>query len=363
MNLKYFGDLVNELGKQLKIDIKVADKKELIKSWINIGYKEFQMANRWSWRKDERYLQTVEIYNTGTVSATEDSTTITGSGTSFASGHEDWFLKIDGDTNWYRVAKVASTTSLVLELPYGDDTVTGRTYKLCIRFYLLPNIVDDIIGIWQYDYNTRVKYVPKEKLEVIHRGMIGATISYYNADTMERKSSSYTTGTVTGTRDGATLTGSGTSWLANVYPGDTITIANYEYQVSRVDNDTQLVLIQSLMTSPSSATYSAARKNQRKLEFNVYPDDKINLLYTFMRKPYNMLNEQDEPEIPEKYRYIILEAAKYYGYEYLADAVNITGINIPDLKQSISRNNYKDKVFSIIREEDIGDEPSEWTWS
>ena len=71
--------------------------------------------------------------------------------------------------------------------------------------------------------------------------------------------SQYKTGTATVTNGSATVTGSGTLWLANVTAGDSFTVAGdgVMYYVASVDTDTQVTLSAPYAgTTASGAVYA-----------------------------------------------------------------------------------------------------------
>lgn len=74
-------------------------------------------------------------YTAGTVTATNNSTTITGSGTTWTNAMVGrWFVINDatapGQGYWYRIAAFSSTTSLTLETSFEGTTSTGVTYQI-----------------------------------------------------------------------------------------------------------------------------------------------------------------------------------------------------------------------------------------
>ena len=74
--------------------------------------------------------------------------------------------------------------------------------------------------------------------------------------------SQYSTGTASVTNGSATVTGSGTLWLANVSAGDSFTVAGdgVMYDVASVDSDTQITLSAPYAgTTASGAVYTIAR--------------------------------------------------------------------------------------------------------
>jgi hypothetical protein len=89
-------------------------------------------------------------YTTGTVSATLNSATITGSGTTFIDDMADRWIRLTpttsdptGDGQWYQIASKVSTTSLTLYNPYQGTTVTGAAFAIG-EMPLLPEDYQDL---------------------------------------------------------------------------------------------------------------------------------------------------------------------------------------------------------------------------
>jgi len=80
----------------------------------------------------------IDDYTTGTLSATNGSTTVTGSGTSWTSPMTGRFIRITpsntaastGDGFWYEIASVTNSTTIVLVKAYNGTTTTGAAYTL-----------------------------------------------------------------------------------------------------------------------------------------------------------------------------------------------------------------------------------------
>lgn len=76
-----------------------------------------------------------EDYSTGTVTMTNGSTTVTGSGTTFTKTMEGRFIVITSDADgygyWYRIGTYTSGTVLVLESAWEGDTAGTLSYKIC----------------------------------------------------------------------------------------------------------------------------------------------------------------------------------------------------------------------------------------
>ena len=82
----------------------------------------------------ERYLgmfdSSVANYLTGTVSMTNGSPTVTGSGTTFVAGDVGKTFRIIGENTFYRISAYTSATSITLSTNYAGATGSGKTFFL-----------------------------------------------------------------------------------------------------------------------------------------------------------------------------------------------------------------------------------------
>lgn len=96
-------------------------------------------------------FNTTAPYTTGTVSVTEGSTAITGSGTTWdASWKTERAFATDTDLVAYRLASANGTTGGVLDAAYVGATDSGETYKIMRDRYALAADFSDIEYAW-YD--------------------------------------------------------------------------------------------------------------------------------------------------------------------------------------------------------------------
>lgn len=71
-------------------------------------------------------------YSTGTITATNGDATVTGSGTSWATttnAEVGEYIQLPDD-KWYKIASIASNTSLEIEIAYQGATLAGETYVI-----------------------------------------------------------------------------------------------------------------------------------------------------------------------------------------------------------------------------------------
>jgi len=102
-------------------------------------------------------------YTTGTVSVTNGSATITGSGTTFTANMVGRYFKVtseSGDGFYYRIASFTSVTSITLENVYEGSSGSGLNYEI-VEMFNLPEemqILPCYFALYHY-------YMMKKELE------------------------------------------------------------------------------------------------------------------------------------------------------------------------------------------------------
>lgn len=319
-----FTTLITDIAQTLSLDITDATDLSNIKRWINLAYKEVQEAYDWQWRQKWGVFQTILIYETGTVTATLSSRTLTGDSTVWTSAMVGRYIRINGQTDVYRISAVASGTSLTLDMPYTDTTTAGLSYKIFNLFYSLnPDVSteDDVLLVKSGTVSRELLAIDnKEFSNMISNIEDKRRPRRYCVSGLNRLAYSYSTGTVSGTINTYTLTGSGTLWLDNVKPGDLITISTATYNVDSVESDTSLTLRQKLTAAVTApAAYTATRDNVLQISIDGSPDPIENIRYLYLCKTYDLVTDTDEFDVPDKYQGLIKYKALAYGYGALDD--------------------------------------------
>lgn len=300
-----FSDLVTRVADDANLNTTITTSSARLKREINrIGaeiWHEFPWSFRW---RNYRIVTDTEVI-AGTVTATNGSRTITGSGTAFSSSHADWFINFPGDAirNWYRVRAFTSGTQLELDIPYQGSTGSGKSYQLRRFDYVLPTEIHDLESIVVTSNNSLVK--------IVHP--IGADLSaptpFYKSTPLvaaiyssDSAATTYNTGTISGTINTTTLTGSGTSWLSAIYPGDEVTIGSNKYTVRQVNSDTQISLYNKQQATSSAGTaYTITRQFGRILRILWTSDQNYAIDIRGMRRYADLINDSDTNELLSRF--------------------------------------------------------------
>jgi len=130
-----------------------------IKSWINESYHAVSSLETWPWLVENGAIQTVEEITTGTISVTEDSTTITFSSAPTPSV-AGWRIKFGSSNDWYNISThTAAAVGAVLANNYLEATNGTQTYTLRKVYYALPSDFEKLISARQAITRTKLKPV------------------------------------------------------------------------------------------------------------------------------------------------------------------------------------------------------------
>lgn len=140
-SLSVYGRLIDEL---LVLMNERIDHQEA-KMCLNRRWQKILNAWTWSFAKADGVLSTKAPKTAGTVRVTQDSVSVTGAGTAFAT--TDIGEHIVLDTQPYRLLDVqvisATQQVLIIDAPYPGTTTAALTYQLYYKEYALdPDVVD-----------------------------------------------------------------------------------------------------------------------------------------------------------------------------------------------------------------------------
>jgi len=111
---------------------------DVLDGFINDRYTQILDELDWQRLDVRSVIQTVAVYETGTLTATNASTTITGSGTTWTTGMTGRRIRIGSDPAFYTFTYV-SATSGTLDRTYEGDTATGASYKIFQNTFTVPS--------------------------------------------------------------------------------------------------------------------------------------------------------------------------------------------------------------------------------
>lgn len=92
-----------------------------------------------SFLTDYAEINTIPVYNTGTVSVVQDSTTVTGTGTGWTSAMAGRIIKFSNDNEYYEIASIdVGAQAITLTSAYIGVSANNISYNIYKVYYELP---------------------------------------------------------------------------------------------------------------------------------------------------------------------------------------------------------------------------------
>ena len=135
-----FSDLYTGLQNQVRVQTGITATENQAKRWINIGLQDMHIGfgEKFAWAERHAILVTQDNYTTGTLTATNGSTGLTGASTAWNTANAFGVTNVQvggkfvivGGTEVYEVASIASDTSVTLTSRYTPATTASTaTYE------------------------------------------------------------------------------------------------------------------------------------------------------------------------------------------------------------------------------------------
>jgi len=147
--VKTFSDLYTDLQNRVRVQTGITATENQAKRYINIALQDMHVgySERFPWAERSGQLLTQPRYNTGTVTITKGSTTLTGASTLWDTANSFGVdnmrpggkVVISGRNEVYEVSSVTSDTVAVLTSRWVGDDVSATTYYYFEDEYTLPS--------------------------------------------------------------------------------------------------------------------------------------------------------------------------------------------------------------------------------
>jgi hypothetical protein len=111
----------------------------LAQEWINTAYSRALTRTNWAGLRAEAEFVIPSTYNTGTVTVTQNSAAVVGSGTTWTSSMIGRQFFTGGNGPFYTITDVPSSTSLTLDRTYAAETSAGSTYDIVLVYLPVPS--------------------------------------------------------------------------------------------------------------------------------------------------------------------------------------------------------------------------------
>lgn len=291
-----FQEVINEVIRQLGLDSETIETRVLdsIKLRINEVQDVIFFDQDWEWRKRTFYKTTKAPYETGTITITQNSRSVTGSGTTWIDSMKVGYLLINNKA--YKIESINSITTLKLAAPMDQESGSGLEYKVIFPDVPLNHEISSIVGdVMIHTSSVSLKHKNRLIQSVSSVGMPveGALDSRTSEDF-------YNEGSVSLTQGDTAVTGAGTAWTSEM-EGMTFRVNEFskEYTIKTVNSSTSLVLKESYDGDTGSGKgYKINPSGTQLLTLRNTPDDYYVLTIEALIKPVKLVNNTDISLIP-----------------------------------------------------------------
>jgi len=291
----------------------ITSQDDLIKDGIQMGLDRATMVDL-PYLMTEGVITTVAPYETGTVTVADGSKTVTGLLTVFTLAMVGRKIRIGGENAYYRIGAYVSGTELTLETAYRGDLTSGNTFTIYKDEYRLPANLDIYKVMRQLENKVSLVDIEASAFDISEPSPSTQGNPNYNI-LSGTKLDTYAIGTVSGSVNLSALTGVDTLWTTvdGLGKGSRLTIGSNVYTVKSVDSDTAITIYEKFIVTVASVTYILHLDNYILQLFPI-PDSAKNLPFRYQRIPEMLYNDQDIPDLPEKYHYILITAGLIWAW-------------------------------------------------
>ena len=293
-----------ELADRQKNKARTTEFDTLATRKFNLAH--FEVGKSWDWPSLETYGSVTAIpivETTGTFTVGSQTVIISGA----SSVWKGRFLRVIGGDNLYRILSVGSGSVVIDQLAIESGS---QSIEIDKRFYTLPPEVRKVIAF--DNLNDALVAMDNEGLRQTIRDYKNPLRQHpFSINGTDKFLDDYAVGTLASTVDSNSFTGTGTSWLANVYPGDIVGFGDNNYRVRRVEADGTIVSYNKAKTKNDGvytivhdAPYTARIRGEFS-ESRVIP-------FMYVRHVYDLVNKKDRTELTKDADLAILDFADAY---------------------------------------------------
>ena len=147
--------------------------------WANNRYQEMVARVKFRHLRKQGELSLPAVVDTGTITATRGSVTVTPDATAQAAWltspgvatHEFWYLR--ARSGWYKVASVdALAATITLTSAFAEDTVTAGSYKLVKRIHPLASTARWMGAFYLHRVRLELETVSLTELDILFPGRV-----------------------------------------------------------------------------------------------------------------------------------------------------------------------------------------------
>lgn len=138
---------------------------KLAQDFVVNAFRRLAEVRRWSWLVKYGQFITPAVYNTGTVTVVNGSTSVTGASTSWTAAMVGRQFRVGLAAPIYTITDVPSTTSLELNAPFGGPSSSATGYSIYQCYFTPPSDFHQFICLWDPAFNWQL-YLDVQQSEI-----------------------------------------------------------------------------------------------------------------------------------------------------------------------------------------------------
>lgn len=329
-----FGELIARVRRYRGTDSGTEDSASLtyIKESINSVYREILSANDYPWLVKEVTLQTTAPFNDGVLTATNGLNIMTLHDTSTYTGFDYRFwggkLKAAGEEMYYEVIKTSmygdSTCYVYLDRPYQGSSTTSLSYTLYRDSYPLPSDFRKVHSAPRYAGDSTYALKPRTPAayDGLHTQVLHDTPTSDPSEytVWKRQGSAWFTSTATVTNGVSSITLEGDSSYFGVQNWRFRVIEDASGERYRVVRQGNAALADDVVleldrpyggATGSNTVVTVDPRGMPLIQIWEPPQESSPIIVKYYSDDYDLVNDTDEPVIPEAYHDSLWKGACY----------------------------------------------------
>jgi len=328
-----FQEIYNEILTQMNLTEETVEANILnsIKLRINQIQDFLFYRKNYEWRKQPFYFTSRPIEQTGTVTVTQGSRTVTGSGTSWTDIIKYGHIIVNGKA--YKIDPHATVTSTSLKLvsEYPDASGSSLSYKIIESTKLVDPNISSIVNIFIEGSEKKVTNANRLTLTRVDTGeplefALGGISNF----------SYYSTGTVSVTQDSNAVVGVGTTFTSDM-EGMPFRVNDFPilYTIAEVQDSTNLTLKETYQGSTASGkSYKIAPEGSLLLQSRPVADTRYFVEVEALIKSKRLVRPTDISLLPDHAP--LLWGSIWYAFD--------TATEKNPVKTNMAKSNFKDAL-------------------
>lgn len=126
---------------------------KLSQDFVVNAFRRLAEIRRWSWLVKFSQFISPPVYNTGTVTVTQNSNIIIGSGTTFTAAMVGRQFRTGSTAPIYTISEFVSATEIHLDSNWGAIDASAQAYSIYLCFFTPPDDFHQFICLWDPAFN------------------------------------------------------------------------------------------------------------------------------------------------------------------------------------------------------------------